>query len=196
MTERNLLFALVFLFSYIFLCSSFLFNPETHVKIDVCVSGEEKKLYDLINDYRKKHKLPAIPLSKSLSYVAKEHVKDLSLNHPDKGGCNLHSWSPKGKWTACCYTDDHKKASCMWNKPSELTSYKSNGYEIACMGVNTAEAALDCWKGSPGHNDVILNHTLWKTMKWNAIGIGMHEQYAVVWFGTVSDQEGNPEICK
>jgi hypothetical protein len=196
MSERNVLFVLVFLFSYIFLSSSFLFNPATHIKTEVCISQEEKKLFVLINEYRKKHKRPPVPLSKSLCHVASEHVKDLALNHPDKDECNLHSWSSKGKWTACCYTDDHKKASCMWSKPSELTSYKSNGYEIACMGVNTAEGALECWMGSPGHNDVILNNAPWERMKWNAMGIGMHEEYAVVWFGTVSDQEREPQICK
>jgi hypothetical protein len=195
MSERNVLFALVFLFSYIFLCSGFLFKPESK-EVNTCVSPEEQKLHSLINEYRKKHKLPTIPFSKSLSFVAKEHARDLHLNHPDKGNCNMHSWSSKGKWTSCCYTADHKKASCMWNKPSELTSYKSNGYEIACMGVNTAERALECWKGSPGHNDVILNNAPWKNMKWNAMGVGIHGEYAMVWFGTIADPEGKPELCK
>jgi uncharacterized protein YkwD len=84
----------------------------------------------------------------------------------------------------------------MWSKPSELTSYKSNGYEIACMGAITAEKALECWKGSPGHNDVILNRHTWKNMKWNAMGVSIYGPYALVWFGTIADPEGKPEICK
>ncbi|MFL5729214.1 MAG: CAP domain-containing protein [Cytophagaceae bacterium] len=195
MTERKSLFALVFIFAYIFLASAFLFKKNP-IQTESCISAEEYKLYNLINEYRKKNKLPAIPLSKSLSYVAREHVTDLQLNHPDKGRCNMHSWSAKGKWTGCCYTDDHKKASCMWNKPSELTSYKSNGYEIACSGVSTAEKALEGWKGSLGHNGVILNKAPWKNMTWNAMGVGMNGEYAVVWFGAISDPEGKPEICK
>jgi len=196
MSERKNFFALVFVLAYILLSFSFLLKTSAYAKDETCISQEEYGLYNLINEYRKTHKLPVIPLSRSLSYVAKEHVKDLHLNHPDKGNCNLHSWSEKGKWTSCCYTDDHKKATCMWNKPSELTSYKSNGYEIACKGVNTASGALECWKGSPGHNGVILNQAPWETMKWNAVGIGIYEEYAVVWFGTIEDPEGKPDVCR
>lgn len=150
------------------------------------LTEEEKKLYDLIMAYRKAKKLPAIPLSTSLTFVAQTHVKDLSTNHPDKGKCNMHSWSSKGKWESCCYTDDHKKAECMWNKPRELTSYKGNGFEIAASGMETAEDALAGWKSSPSHHAVIINSGTWKKA-WQAIGIGMYNGYAVVWFGNELD---------
>lgn len=165
------------------------------------ISAEELKLYDLIMAYRKTKNLPVIPLSKSLTYVAQEHCKDLSINKPDrKKECNAHSWSSKGKWTSCCYTADHKQASCMWNKPRELTSYKEDGFEIACGSsdpaykdfVMTADYALESWKKSVHHNNVIINKDVWKEVKWNAIGIGIYNGFATVWFGKSADAAGEP----
>lgn len=153
------------------------------------LSKEEEKLYKLLMKYRKQKDLPEIPISKSLTIVAQTHVKDLVENKPDIEGCNAHSWSSNGKWSACCYTPDHKNAACMWNKPRELTIYNGNGYEIACGSnvccsdfVMTAEYALESWKNSPGHNAVIINQNGWADT-WNAIGIGIYKGFAVVWFG-------------
>ena len=167
------------------------------------LTDEEKKLYDLIMEYRNENGLPDIPFSKSLTYVAQTHVKDLYNNRPNNGNCNLHSWSSNGNWTPCCYTPDHAQAKCMWSKPSELTSYKGYGYEIASekfysIGFGnevlsdysiTAGDALDIWKRSPGHNAVILNLGKWNDLHWNAIGIGMFKGFAVVWFGEEYDLE-------
>jgi uncharacterized protein YkwD len=159
----------------------------------ICVaqtlSTEEQKLYNLIMEYRSEHNLPKIPLSKNLTIVAQTHVKDLQENRPDKGNCNSHSWSSKGKWTPCCYTSDHAQAQRMWSKPRELTSYTGNGYEIACTGSNNAQQALNLWKTSSGHNAVILNLNVWKSHPWGAIGIGIYGNYAVVWFGEETDDK-------
>src|SRR5512138_235757 len=97
----------------------------------VCLSEAELDLYKLANQYRQDKGLSTVPLSKSLTYVAQLHVKDLAGNHPYNRRCNLHSWSEYGPWSPCCYTEDHKRAACMWDKPSELTNYRSPGYEIA-----------------------------------------------------------------
>ena len=122
------------------------------------------------------------------------HCKDLVENRPDMGNCNGHSWSNKGAWTSCCYTPDHSKADCMWTKPSELTNYNGNGYEIACGDTEccldfkmTADYALNSWKGSPGHNSVIINQGSWNDLEWQAIGIGIYKCYSVVWFGENRD---------
>jgi uncharacterized protein YkwD len=148
------------------------------------LSQEEQKLYDLIMSYRKSRRLPVIPLSKSLTYVAQVHARDLTDNSPDKGRCNLHSWSDKGVWTECCYTDDHANAECVWSKPSELTSYTGYGYEIAAWSSEdiSAEQALEMWKSSPGHHACMMNRGMWNR-PWLAIGIGIYEGYALVWFG-------------
>ena len=165
-------------------------QPASTIKL----SEDEKKLYQLINTYRKTHKLPPIPLSKSLTFVAQTHAKDLATNKPVNSKCNLHSWSDKGNWTSCCYTSDHKKATCMWNKPRELTSYKGNGYEISYSGSlendpDIAKNALNTWKASVPHNNVIINQANWKNRHWNAIGIGIKKGYAMIWFGEEKDEK-------
>ncbi len=159
------------------------------------LSEDELELYQLIMEYRTENGLSKIPLSKSLTYVAQTHVKDLKINKPDQGDCNSHSWSSKGPWSPCCYTDDHANANGMWRKPRELTSYKNNGYEIACGSSNpiydqgdiTPEAALERWQNSSAHNAVILNQGIWKDT-WKAIGIGIYGNFAVVWFGKEIDK--------
>ena len=154
------------------------------------LSDEETKLYKLIMEYRREMGLPTIALSKSLTKVAQIHVKDLNENFKESTICNMHSWSNKGNWTACCYTSDHAQAKCMWDKPRELSSYKGNGYEISygASGVTVdAQGALAGWKSSPGHNAVIINSGVWRN-EWNAIGIGLSGGFAVVWFGNELDR--------
>lgn len=169
----------------------------------VCMNTNERKLYNLVMEYRKQNNLPSIPLSTSLTFVAQTHCKDLVNNRPNVNGCNMHSWSNKGKWTPCCYTPDHKQAINMWNKPSELTPYKSYGYEIAFYVWHsdnpnytaTPEEALEGWKSSEGHNSVIINKSIWKSTKWNAIGIGIYKGFATIWFGEKIDVAGEPQLC-
>lgn len=164
---------------------------------DSCLSAEEKHLYDLIMEYRKSKKLPVIPLSKSLTLVAKTHAKDLADNAPDKAPCNLHSWSDKGQWSSCCYYPDHRSKECMWNKPKEITKYKNPGFEIAYFSSTgiVPEQALQTWKKSDGHHAVIINTNNWKSQPWKAIGIGIYKNYVTVWFGGGPDSAGAPEDC-
>jgi uncharacterized protein YkwD len=166
----------------LFLCTVFVsvFSP--------CASQEltnnEAKLYELLMEYRKETGLPAIPVSKSLTFVAQAHAKDLAENYTPYEKCSIHSWSDKGKWAPVCYTDDQASAELMWTKPQELTSYKGYGYEIAFSGQAGSPAAVKdvfaAWKKSKEHNAVILNEDIWEN-KWNAIGIC--GSFAVVWFG-------------
>jgi uncharacterized protein YkwD len=182
MKPGNVLFALCF----------FLISPDAYAQR---LTTEERKLYHLIMEYRAEKGLPDISLSPSLTFVAQTHVKDLVDNKPDQGSCNSHSWSAKGSWSPCCYTSDHAQAECMWSKPRELTSYKGNGYEIAC-GSNdccsdfemTADYAFQSWKNSQLHNEVMVNEGIW-TEPWNAIGIGLYKGFAVVWFGMEPDNQ-------
>ncbi len=157
-----------------------------------CLSAEERKLYDLIMTYRKENNLGSIPLSEKLTYVAQAHARDLTDHYTFdvRNKCNPHSWSSQGSWAPCCYTNDHKKASCMWTKPKELTGYAANGYEIvyySSAGANAAEG-LDGWKISPGHNPLLVNRGPWANVKWQAIGIGIYKEYGIVWFGEAPDQ--------
>lgn len=154
------------------------------------LTEQEKELYDLVMAYRKKAGLPAIPVSKSLTKVAHMHANDLVKNRPVTDECNLHSWSDQGDWTPCCYTRDHAQAQAMWDKPRELTSYTGNGFEIShsSSGNATPEGALKSWQSSSSHDDVIMNRGIWKKHKWQAIGIAIKGNYAMIWFGDLKDE--------
>jgi uncharacterized protein YkwD len=166
---------------------------------ELCLSTEEMKLYRLIMEYRKTKGLPSIPLSAKLSQVANVHAHDLADNYKfdPANKCNPHSWSKKGSWTACCYTSDHKRAQCMWDKPKEIAGYSGFGYEIAYYSTAgaTAQEGLDGWKVSPGHNPLIVNLDIWSKVKWNAIGVALYKEYGLVWFGEEKD-DTTVKICK
>lgn len=152
------------------------------------LNDNEKKLYDMLMNYRAQNGLPSIEISKCLTYVAKVHCVDQQVSSPF-GNANLHSWSNLGPWTSCCYTSDHKKAKCMWIKPRELTPYKGYGFEIATYTshIMTPEVAFDLWKNSKPHNDLILNKGAWSGKNFKAIGVGISKNYSNCWFGLEPD---------
>jgi len=190
--------------NYIFLLilSGILIITSSFYSIDnVCLSRQEVELYNLINSYRNTKGLNKVNLSKSLTYVAQIHAWDLAENNPDKQRCNMHSWSESKKWEGCCYTSDHKKAECMWFKPRELTNYTGIGYEVAFYSTYLSDhkkfslAALQAWKKSKGHNDILINDDDWKGLRWEAMGVGIYKNYAVVWFGDEVDEETKADQC-
>lgn len=166
-----------------------------------CNSEKERELIDLIQEYRAEEGLDAIPISQALTKVADLHVRDLIEHAPhenDTANCNLHSWSDAGSWSTCCYTPDHANASCMWAKPGELTDYEGSGYEIAYGRTGytpTPEGSLEAWKDSEDHNNVIVNKGDWRNYEWEAMGVSLIEGFAVVWFGTSTDKQGEPGHC-
>ncbi len=173
--------------------------------VRLCLAPEETELARLINEYRASFGLPPVPLSKSLTLVAKAHVLDLSRNNPaqkvDGSGraCSLHSWSADGDWTPVCYTRDHASAREMWNKPRQLThnAYTGNGFENAYWNARGASPrlALRGWRRSPSHNAVILEQGVWKGANWPAMGVAIEGNYAVVWFGDEPDSLGTVAMC-
>jgi hypothetical protein len=99
------------------------------------ISEDEMRLYNLIMDYRDSLKVPSIPLSKKLTFVAQTHAKDSDINGLSKmkgQGCNMHSWSGLGYWESCCYLNDHSNAKCTWNKPRELADPDGEP-KVMCM---------------------------------------------------------------
>lgn len=160
--------------------------------VNDCLTAEEQKLYELLMQYRKSKNLPTIPLSGKLTQVARLHAEDLNAHYDmDNSTCNPHSWSSNGKWVACCYTDDHKNPKCMWRKPQEINGYPGNGYEIAYYsseGANATEG-IEGWKLSPGHNPVMINEGIWKSITWKAVGVAVRGDYGLIWFGELEDQE-------
>jgi uncharacterized protein YkwD len=174
-------------------------DPGQHIQIpeEVCLNPFEVALFEKLNSYRAAHKLPPITLSRSLTMVAQLHSRDLAINQPHKrSNCNMHSWSRNGPWSACCYTSDHRRSACMWDKPRELTAYEGDGFEIAFHTTAShlsahlyTEEAFSNWAKSKGHNDVIVNRGTWKNIKWKAAGVGYHEGYATIWFGMLDDPD-------
>jgi hypothetical protein len=173
--------------------------PSSHKKIpaNFCISPVEAELYNMINEYRKSHNLAPIPFSKSLSFVAKSHARDLFFNRPDQGKCNVHSWSDKGAWKPFCYPLDEKKNNSVWDKPKEITPYNSKGYEIVYWENNTVniDSILPFWKSIEYFNSFLVSNGKWEGKSWLAIGVGIYENYASVWFGEIADPEGEPWIC-
>lgn len=164
--------------------------------MDAGLSKEEAKLATFINKYREEQGLKPLPISKSLTEVARIHVKDSNENNPkaqvDERGIkgNSHSWSKSNKWTGGAYTSDHKYAKMMWSKPLELTSYNGKGYEIAVFSSGGMDylQAIDLWKSSPPHNAVIIGKGRWNELK--TFGVGIDGNYSFIWFGQVDDPNG------
>ncbi len=167
------------------------------VPVNFCLNAYEMDLYLMINEYRQTYNLAPIPLSKSLSYIATLHAKDLYFNHPDQGSCNFHSWSGKGKWAPFCYPRDENKKNSVWDKARELTKYPSKAYEIVYWENNplVKDTIIMVWKVEEYFSNFLLNSGKWSGKTWNAIGIAVYENYACAWFGEVSDPEGEAYIC-
>jgi len=167
------------------------------LQADFCISTEEEKLYMLINEYRKAMTLPAIPLSKSLSFVARTHCMDLFTNKPDTNTCNFHSWSDKGSWTACCFEKDIKDKSCMINKPKEITKYSGYAYEIVYWENKSANAdkAFNQWRETTASRTLITNFKKWENYHWKAVGVGIYKGFAILWFGEEEDVEKVTHVC-
>ena len=179
-------------------------KPQSNKDIDLSnfdmntpLSEKEKELVKLINDYRISLGKKPLNVSKSLTYVARTHNKDQVLhfenNLKDESGlpANLHSWSKYGNWTPTMY-NEHSRHRLMWNKPGELTPYKSEGFEISAgqqyydqVYQMTPEMALQLWKNSPDHNKFIIKeNVLYDIYHADRImGISIHDGFANVWFG-------------
>jgi hypothetical protein len=168
--------------------------------VGTCLSADEARLAQLINDYRAANGMSAIPISKSLTQVGQAHVRDLHHYQPhSQSGCDLHSWSDQGSWSPVCYTADHANANGMWNKPNEVTGglYSAFGYENAYStnGQATPDAAYTMWINHAAHADVILERGVWVGRNWPAMGVGLYEGYAVLWFGDGADPQGTVSLC-
>ena len=164
------------------------------------LSEDEANLYYLINEYRESLGLSKLSFLKSLTSVARAHVKDSHNYTPrlqlDERGIqgNLHSWSNNGNWRGGAYTPDHEHAEIMWDKPGELTDYTGAGYEISVyhsIGIDP-KLALDLWKSSSGHNEVITGDNDWSFI--TTMGVAMDKNYSHVWFGGDEDPAGYYDI--
>ena len=84
----------------------------------------------------------------------------------------------------------------MWSKPMEIAGFDSNGYEILSYssdGVTPGEALIG-WQNSQGHHEVMINAGGWNRVQWGGMGVGIYEEWAVVWFAEKHDTEAGSTI--
>ncbi|MBN2237335.1 MAG: SPOR domain-containing protein [Bacteroidales bacterium] len=188
---------IVFLILTSILSTAKVFGQTDTIPKDFCISSEEYQLYQLINDYRKAFALPPIALSKSLSYVAIAHVRDLSANYKPDSNCNMHSWSAKGRWKPICFPTDQSKKNNVWLKAKEIIGYPSEARELTYWSnvENTPQQILSFWRKNKASSEMILNLGKWESSPWKAVGVGIQDGYAVLWFGKEIDIEVTTAVC-
>ncbi len=143
------------------------------------ISPTEKELFRLVNEYRAQNNLPPIKISEPLNLVANRHLLDLTFNIKYL----THGWSN------CAY--DMKKEetwNCVFESPQRLnTGYPGQGFENLYRNINgtaTPAAALEAWKKSPMHNNLLLNLDIWRDTRYDGFGVSVSGNYAAVWFGS------------
>lgn len=180
----------------------FVFNTKTTAQTDTipddfCISSEEYQLYQLINDYRKVFALPDVVLSKSLSYVAIAHARDLAANFNPDTICNMHSWSDKGRWKPICFPFEQSRKNNVHLKAKEIIGYPKEAFEITYWSnvENSPKQILGFWRENTVSADLLINRAKWENRTWKAIGIGIEDGYAVVWLGEGIDFEVSTPVC-
>lgn len=124
---------------------------------------EEYALWMLINDYRQAHGVQAVGLNDELVAAAEWMSDDMVANdrysHTDSLGRNARQ---------------------------RVTDLGYSGYstwigENLAAGWDNARAAFEAWKGSPGHNDIMLGKYYW------AVGIARayDEDSTYGWYWTI-----------
>lgn len=163
-----------------------------------CLSNDEATLFNLINGLRVANGQEPLLLSKSLSYVAQLHVRDLSMTQQSGTECNHHSWSDKGNWTPICYPREQTRKKSVWDKPKELTRYPSVAYEVVYWENSAAlpEMIIDNWKTTKQSSELVLSQAKWSKNNWKVVGVAVFKGYASAWFGEAYDQEGDVRICQ
>ncbi len=187
---KNILF-----FCLIFICVQSLF-AQTNCSGTMlftekkCVGDEinptEKELFRIINEYRAQNKLPPVALSEPLSFVANRRLLDLTINVKYL----THGWSN------CPYDIKNQSTwNCVFDSPRRLNAgYLGQGFENLYRNLGggaTPVLALEAWKKSPTHNNLILNLDIWKDMKFDALGVGISGNYAAIWFGSSGGEQIN-----
>ena len=185
---------------------------------DICLNAKEVELANLINNYRSSKNLNVLPVTKSLTYVGRVHIYDLIENQPYLGSrCDQHSWSKSNLWTGGCAGDFKYDLDLVRAKARELkTGYNYDIWEIVASAwigkkVNgewvdeknrqptydySMARYLDDWKHSTGHNNEIINANDYSDRYWQAMGVAVRENYAIVWFGEYPDSNGNASRCQ
>ena len=163
-----------------------------------CITQQEFRLYKMVNEFRARLTLDPIPLSKSLSYVAKTHAADLSAHYPMGEDCNMHSWSDQGDWKPFCFPADQDRKNDVKDKAQELTAYPGKAWEITYWDNTDLDLTmvLDFWRSIPYTSEMLTNTGKWKEVAWKSLGVGIKDGYVLLWFGQKDDVELSTIICE
>jgi uncharacterized protein YkwD len=139
------------------------------------INKEEWDLLGKINIHRSNNGLPAVALSKILSNCAAKWSRHMAsvdvLHHPYQQPTNDPNW-----WKNCVTGQGYP-----WQYPYVADIL----YGGVAFAGETAKGAIDTWKGSPPHNDVILERGAWTMADWKAVGIGQaYNSSTHKWFWT------------
>ncbi|MCK5415808.1 hypothetical protein KAI92_00080 [Candidatus Parcubacteria bacterium] len=174
---------------------------------DYCVSDRELELAKLVNNYRESRGLRRVPVSKSLSYVAKLHTVDQENYFTQtyghfKYGCSGHSWTKHGAWSGCCVVlSSASSFRCASEKAYKLTDYPGEGYENSYWSSgdwdynDSPKELLRGWKNSHGHNILMIEAEGWSGYNFQSMGVAITGNYANLWFGQEPDPNREPISC-
>ena len=162
------------------------------------IERNEIQLSEAINKFRVKKGLGELQLSPSLSYVAKTHLNDIRLHSKDQHGCNLNSWSNKGKWTACCFNSKQKDLELMTTKPEEITGFRGKGYEIVIMAKKGASSKnlTDLWLDATMTEEFLLNAGQGSSRNWQSMGVSIYHGFASIWLSEMPDRITDIPLAK
>merc|ERR1712110_925119 len=155
--------------------------------VTVGKQGKCNDLEALVNRERGSSGLRPLHCDANMRWVAYQHLDDAdegaqqNLAWGDE--CNLHSWLVK---FPCCYTSDHANGKCVWNKPLQLSGWDDRtGFEISAWRSDkmSATQAINQWRGSFGHYDVIMGRSGWDDLK--TVGCGYRNNHAHCWFAKI-----------
>jgi len=164
-------------------------NGDCQWKGNRCIPKAGKCNMDLvnaINGYRSQKGLNKIPVDDTLCKVAYYHSWDI-----EQGNSKGHSWGSNSKdgysWRGCNFdSEDSTTWGCMWYKPKDFNgAWNGEAFENAAWssGGMSALGALNQWKNSPLHNDVMINKgKSWSNKKWSKLGAAYLGNTATAWF--------------
>jgi uncharacterized protein YkwD len=152
---------------------------------DPALDSEESAFLTLINDYRAQNGLSQLVVQEDLAEAADWYATDMATK-------NYY-----GDYTYCFENFGIQSAHCDSTGGLPQNRIPAFGYGPATIGENSAggfssaQSVFDAWKGSPGHNQNMLQSF------WVAIGIGRACQagtrYGCYWvtdFGNVNSPPG------
>src|SRR5690606_17639925 len=93
----------------------------------------------------------------------------------------------------CCYSGAQWECMCL--KPNEISNGRFSGmaYENWVRAPN-AEVAVNAWKNSPSHNELMLNLNGWAASTWKSMGAFTCEYYYSLWFSEHEDPDFGADI--